>query len=176
MAVLKKITQTFLGAEDSVEQKKKGAMIAVLFPAYTWFHWALVGVAVSITAFLKHHAVSGLIIFLVLWIGNMIICGAVILFNDESGIDLTLMEGTRRLIDKAIQKSRFAGLLVETLIIIWLIVWDGPDMFIIFYRQKLNGKALRFLAFIAASAFQMAIWTKLYIIGYTDLLHPLGAF
>jgi hypothetical protein len=78
------------------------------------------------------------------------------------------MEGLRRLINAGIEKSKVSGLIIETLIIVRLIIWDGPDRFVIFFRSRLNSQQSKVAIFVIASAIQMAIWTAIYVAGYEN--------
>lgn len=158
----------FFGIDDPKEMRKRGLTMAVAIPAIRWMDWMLMGATATLVAFLKRFSLGDVVIFFVLWTGNIILSGAVVFANDKSGVDLTAMEAVRRLTDAAIAKSKVTGIILEVLIIFRLLIWDGPDQFIIFLRGRLNSKMTKILVFVSASGFQMAIWTYLYILGYEN--------
>jgi hypothetical protein len=145
----------------------------LVVPAIRWGEWALMGATASLVAMLKLYGVGDVSVFFILWIGNLVLSGAIVKFNDSTEVDITLMEGLRRLVDAAFVKSKIAGIVIEALVLIRLIIWDGASYFIIFFRSRITKRSTKILIFVAASGIQMAAWTMLYIAGYnkfSDLL------
>ena len=158
--------RVFFGTEDGGEMKRKGLFLAVLFPSYYWISYLLVGLTGTFVGFLKYYEFADLTIFFILWIANMIYSGSVVFASDKSGLDFTLMEALRRFVDKGIERSKFMGYLAEIGILVYLLVWEGPDQFILFFRSRLSSMTAKVWVFVFASGFQMAVWTIVFVIGY----------
>ena len=118
---------------------------------------------------LRKYNVQDSLIFVILWAGNMLVSGMVVYIGRKTRTDLTLMEGLRRLIDKTIERSKKIGLLIEAVLFIRLIIWDGADQFIIFFDKRLKSSLAKVAVFVLVSGIQMAIWTVLFIKGYESL-------
>lgn len=162
----KKFAKFFLGVDDESILMEKGLEVGLLFGALNILDYTLVGVTAVIVGFLRYHELSEVQIFLILWIGNMILSGTTVYAQRKTGIDMTLMEGLRRVVNAAIEKNRTKGLLLESLIITRLIIWNGPDQFILFFHERIVTRGGKAAMFVFASAIQMAVWTGLYSIGY----------
>lgn len=167
--MFRKFISVFLGAESVEEMRKKGLTLSLAVPVIRWMDWVLMGATASFVGFLKFHAVPEWVIFLILWILNMVLSASVIFAAVKTGTDLTLMEGLRRLVDAVIGKSKTAGLMLEAVVIGRLLLWDGADQFIVFLKRRIVGVPARVAAFILVSGFQMAVWTVLYGAGYDSL-------
>lgn len=157
------------GTQDVCEMKKKGAVLAFVFPVFYWLNWVTVGATFSGVSFLKHWGFSNLGVFLALWGANMLYSGSIVFLSDKSKVDFTLMEASRRLINKGIEKSQIVGYLTEGLVLFWLLIWEGPDQFILFFRSRIKTLLVKIIVFIVASGIQMAIWSRIYIFGYNTL-------
>ncbi|OPY78766.1 MAG: hypothetical protein A4E65_02124 [Syntrophorhabdus sp. PtaU1.Bin153] len=165
---VRRFAKIFFGAESPDEMKRKGIAMAVAIPAVRWIDWILAGLTATLVAFFKEKGLGNVLIFFILWLGNIALSGAIVFANDKTKIDLTAMEAIRRLVDAAIAKSKFTGVILEILILGRLLIWDGPDQFIIFFRFRLKNPIAKIILFILASGFQMMIWTFLYILGYEN--------
>jgi hypothetical protein len=157
------------GEYDDHELVRKGALTAILVPAVYLMDWLLVGATVGIYAWLRHLGLGDVGIWLTLWAGNILLSGAVVLGGDRLGVDITLMETVRRLVDASLRRSWLIGTLVEAALVGRLLIWDGPDQFIIFFRRRLPWQWLRGAVFVAASGFQMYVWGKIYSLGYDGI-------
>ncbi len=166
----KKFSKIFFGAESIEEMKKRGLALSLAVPAFRWADWALVGATATLVAFLKQFNLSDLAIFAVLWIGNILLSWSIVFANSKSEIDFTLMEGLRRLINVSLEKSKLTGTILEALIFMRLLIWDGADHIVIFFNHKLSSKLLKATTLIVCSAIQMSIWTVLYVYGYNNFL------
>jgi hypothetical protein len=165
---LKTLLKIFFGFDNVVEMRKRGLSMALIVPAIRWGEWMLMGMTASLVVLLKTYNLGDVEIFFILWIGNLVIATAMVKFNDSTDVDVTLMEGLRRLVDAAFQKAWFAGLVIEIIVLIRLIVWDGAGYFIIFFRNRIEALSVKIAVFIIASGFQMAVWCVLYIYGYDN--------
>jgi hypothetical protein len=106
----------------------------------------------------------------------MLISGAFILGNDRLQVDITLMQSLRNLVTATLRRSLWLGLLLEALVFLRLLLWDGPCQLLIFFRPRLTSKTRRFCLFVGASGLQMLVWIKIYDLGYegvSELLHYL---
>ena len=159
----------FLGARHATEAKRNSLKIAVAFPVVSWLDWVLVGVAVALVGVLKEYGVADTVVFLILWLGNMLVSGSIVYIGRKTQTDLTLMEGLRRLVDKTTEKTRTTGILLEVFLFFRLLLWDGADQFIVFFDRRLKSTGAKIAVFVAASGIQMAIWTVLFIKGYESL-------
>lgn len=168
MRLVRRFFEIFLGAVNISEMKKRGLLLSFIVPAYRWFDWFLVGTAATVTGFLKFYGFSNISIFLILWLANASYCSLIIFFNNRTSVDITLMEGFRRLINKALEKSKFYGRLAETVFFFRIIIWDGADSFVIFFKEKIKSRFHLVASVLFASGFQMLIWTSLYIFGYEN--------
>ena len=131
-------------------------------------------IAVAFFSFLKLSGHSPGRIWLILWGANMLISAAFILGNDRLRVDITLMQGLRNLVTAALRRSRRLGLLLEALLFVRLLLWDGPCQLLIFFRPRLASKAGRLCLFTAASGLQMLVWTAIYELGFESVAELLS--
>jgi hypothetical protein len=148
---------------------RKGVLTAILAPSFYLMEWLLIAATASAFAFLKHHGMPEWQIWLLFWAANLLISGGVVLFHNRSGIDLTLMQSLRDLIDLAATRSKWTGLVLETAAFIRLLVWDGPCQLLIFFQQRLTTTGAKVGFLVASSAIQMLIWTAFYALGYAGV-------
>jgi hypothetical protein len=155
---------------------RQGLWLAFLVPSFYLAEWLLAGVAAAFFSFLKFRGLSPVWIWLILWGVNMLISAALIFGNDRLRMDITLMQSLRNLVTATLRRSRGLGLLLEALLFLRLLLWDGPCQLLIFFRPRLASKTWQLCLFIAASGLQMLVWIKIYDLGYesvTELLHYL---
>jgi hypothetical protein len=174
--MLKKLSRIFLGVQNVEEMKKQGLLLSLAVPAFRWADWALVGATGMFVAMLKKFGISDIGIFLILWIANVMIELLIVKGNDKTKVDFTLAEGLRRLADAAIAKSKLSGVILETLIFVRLLVWDGSAFVVIFFNRKLKTFSGKITVLIICSAVQMSIWTTLYILGYNGFSDMISKF
>jgi hypothetical protein len=106
----------------------------------------------------------------------MLISAALIFGNDRLRMDITLMQSLRNLVTATLRRSRWLGLLLEALLFLRLLLWDGPCQLLIFFRSRLASQTGQICLFVTASGLQMLVWTRIYDLGYesvTELLHYL---
>ena len=149
--------------------QRKLLLTAILAPSFYALEWALLGVTAALVTFLKYRGLSDVSIWLVLWSLNLLFSSAVVLFNDRFQIDITLMEAVRRFTNKTSGKSRLLGWFMELIVMIRLLLWDGPCQILIYFRERLPSRLLRISLFVGASGVQMFIWAKLYSLGYESV-------
>lgn len=165
--MIEKILVLLFGASSWQEIRERGLKMAILIPAMHWIDWLMVAATASVVLALKQAHYSTMSIFFILWVGNMILSGAIVWLNDVSRADVLLMEALRRGVNLLIQKYPYFGYLVEGLLIIRLVFWDGPDNFILFFRERLRSRLQKVGVFIFVSGLQMAVWTMIYVAGIT---------
>jgi hypothetical protein len=155
---------------------RQGLWLAFLVPSFYLAEWLLAGVAVAFFSFLKFRGLSPGRIWLILWGANMLISAAFIFGNDRLRMDITLMQSLRNLVTATLRRSRWLGLVLEALLFMRLLLWDGPCQLLIFFRPRLASKTRRLCLFMAASGLQMLVWIQIYDLGYesvTELLRYL---
>jgi len=148
---------------------KRGVATAVLVPSMRLLDWLLVGGAMGLFSVLRFNGFSDQSIWLIFWPLNLVVCGAVVIFNDRIKVDITLMQTVRKIVNALTRKTRMLGYLLETIVVARLLIWDGPDQLLIFFRERLRRGIVQIIFFISASGIQMYIWTKFYGYGYEGL-------
>lgn len=145
------------------------ALTAILAPSFYALEWGLVVATAGLVTFLKFRGLSDVVIWLTLWALNLLFSGAVVLLNDRTSIDFTLMETSRRWTNAAARKSKWGGCIIELIVFIRLLLWDGPCLLVIYFKERLPSGLLRAGVFVGASGFQMFIWAQLYILGFESI-------
>jgi len=163
---MRRMAKIFFGVDSFEDMKKRGLSMLLIVPAIRWGEWLLLGATGTAVAALKVWGVGDVSIFFILWAGNMAIEYGLIAFNESTDVDVTLMEGLRRLVDKAFEKSLIFGIMIECLVVARLIIWDGAAYFIIFFEKRLTKKSVKICMFVFSCGLQMAVWTVLYLYGY----------
>jgi hypothetical protein len=152
------------------------ALTALLAPAFYALEWGLVGLTAALVAVLKIAGWSDLAIWLILWGLNLLFSLLVVLCSDRSRIDFTLMATARRLTDRAAGRAWWLGRLLELIVLLRLLFWDGPCHLLIYFRPFLPTRPQRAALLILASGAQMLLWAKLYSLGYDSAGDLLRAF
>ena len=154
--------------ESLVEKGKKTGVAAILFSAY--HYGIMMPAALGIVAALKFWNCPYFAIFFIMWILNALNGWLIVLkINDKTKRDMTLMEGTRRMVDAVIEKNKVAGILLEAYWLFRLIFGTvlATDNF---SRPRINKhKALVAIIFLIAAGMQMLLWTAVYYKGYDSL-------
>ena len=163
---LKRLADIFLG-----KRKGNGVKVAASIPVYrAGMELVFFGTAAVVTFFRKL-GWTYLPIFLILWIGNMLLMGGVIKANKETNLDFTSMGGMRNFLNKAYKKSKLLGCLVEVLFFFGLVIWAGADHFIIFFDKRFSSKKTKIIIFLMVSFCNMTIWTLVFIWGADGFLN-----
>jgi hypothetical protein len=163
---------TWISTEEAVSDKElleKGALTAILFPSFRFMDWLLVAATASIFSLFKYYGFTEYLIWIILWILNLLLSWAVVLFNDRIKVDVTMMQTLRKFINFLISKTKKIGYLLEVIILGRLLLWDGPDQLFIFFRDRIPSKLIRVCFFVSASGIQMFIWSMIYAFGYDSL-------
>jgi hypothetical protein len=155
-------------AADRDAQKRLATV--VLVPSFYFIEWLLVAATASVFVLLRHHGLSDRQIWLLFWVANVAISGAVVLCNDRLGIDITLMQTLRKLVDAATRRAKWVGLPLEAALFVRLLIWDGPCQLLIFFRERLPSRTVRVCFFVVAGGLQMFVWARIYALGYEGFL------
>lgn len=161
-ASLINIVDIFLG-----DKKGKEKRVVAGTAVFRGGVWAVVFATAFLVAILRKIGLTYVPIFLILWIGNMILSGSVILANKATKVDFTSMEGTRNLLRKTFEKSKVLGCLLEIWLFLWLLVYAGAEQFIIFFEERFSSRGVKILVFVLASFTYVTIWT-LVLMGLAD--------
>ncbi len=148
---------------------KKGAATAILFPSFRFMEWLLVAATATIFSLFKYYGFTEYAIWIILWSLNLLVSGSVIVFNDYIKVDITLMQTARKFINALIERKKIVGHLLELMIVLRLLFWDGPDQLFIFFRERLRSKVIQICFFILSSGLQMFVWAKIYSYGYAGI-------
>lgn len=141
----------------------------VLVPAFYAFDWILVGLTAGLVSLLIVAGMGETGIWLILWACNILLSSGIVLFGDRLGVDLTLMQTLRRVVDLIHARSQRVGWICEAALLVRLLLWDGPAQLLIFIRQRVPSKTLRAAILVAAGGIQMFVWTRVYLLGYEGI-------
>lgn len=147
----------------------KNLLFATLVPSFYLTEWALVAITASAFTWLRLHDFTDQQIWLLFWGANLCISAGFILCNDLLQVDLTLMQGLRKLTERAARRSKWVGIPLEMIIFVRLLLWDGPCQLLIFFRRRIPSPPAQALFFLATSGIQMFVWAKLYTLGYDSV-------
>jgi len=149
---------------------RKRLATVVLVPSFYFIEWLLVAATASVFVLLRQYGLSDREIWLLFWVANLAISGALVVGNDRLGIDITLMQTLRKLVAAATSRAKWVGLPLEAAVFIRLLIWDGPCQLLIFFRERLPSRTVRVCFFVAASGLQMFVWANIYALGYEGFL------
>lgn len=168
---LKGTLKAFFAPKDNESLGKKGAKTVVAAGLYSAYHyWIVIPVGAGLTIAMNDYGFAYWAIFAIMWILNVANGALVLKVNDLNKKDMTLSEGSRRVVDATTSKNNFVGILSETWFLFKLTMWDGPAELIIFLRPRMKEhKMLAVIIFLIAAGLQMLLWTKVYIKGYDSL-------
>jgi hypothetical protein len=155
--------------ERDLLSRRRHLLTAAAVPSFYLAEWLLVAASASVFSLLRLRGLADREIWLVLWAANLAISGTLVRCNDLLRVDMTLMQGLRKLTDAAIHKTGGFGRLLELVIFVRLLLWDGPCQLLIFFRNRLPSPLLRVGFFVAASGLQMFLWAQIYELGYQGI-------
>jgi hypothetical protein len=175
IAALKSATRNlfdvFLGDKKGREKKMAAGIVA-----FRSGIWLIVFATISLVTLLRKLGLSYISIFMIFWIGNMILTVCVIKANKTTKIDFTSMEGSRNLLRKAQEKSKLLGYLAEAWLFFWLLIYSGPEQFFIFFEERFSSKTMKVLVFILITLCYSSIWSLVFVKGadgFWDLMSRL---
>jgi hypothetical protein len=160
--VVKFLFSVYMGAKRGKE-KEMVAGVAI----FRGGNWLVIFVTGFLVALLVKMGLSYMPIFLILWIGNMVLSIGIIKANEKTGVDFTSMEGARNLLEETKKISLILGYLVETWMFLFLLCFSGPDQFVIFFEEKFSSNKSKWFILGLASFTYMTIWT-LILVGIAD--------
>jgi hypothetical protein len=128
-------------------------------------YW-LMGVSAALVIGLKAMDLEFPAIFLGLWVFDIVIAGAFLLFWQGTGIDLTLGNDFRRAVDEIHSKSRVAGMIAFLVVMAQATVWSGPEQVIIFFRREIGSRLGMLLVLLVLTGIQAIAWAAIYLLGY----------
>lgn len=105
-------------------------------------------------------------IFSALWVYDFMAAGALIVFYEKTGKDISLGVDFRRATDTIHKKSRLVGYAAMTLIVIRGVFWNGPEKIITFFRKEIGTITRVVITLLILTAIQAFIWAILYELGY----------
>jgi len=157
-------------APDTGRDARKRLATVVLVPSFYFIEWLLVAVTASVFVLLRHHGLSDGQIWLLFWVANLAVSGALVVGNDRLGIDITLMQTLRKGVAAVTSRAKWVGLPLEAAIFVRLLIWDGPCQLLIFFRERLPSRTVRVCFFVVACGLQMFVWARIYAVGYEGFL------
>lgn len=173
MKKIKHLLRVFLGTSEEENLVKKGFVTGAGAGIYWLFDYLLVPITTGVVALLLFLGLNWIEIFLLLWLGNIFLSWAIIRASDSLKIDFTLFAGYSRLLPAfSVKRSiyRVLAAILTAPVLMLIIIWQGAAPVIIFLKEHRHlSKWLTALLLIAVSAVQMAVWTKLYILGLDSL-------
>lgn len=151
------------------ERRRSGLLLAALVPSFYLAEWLLVAATASSFSWFRIQGYSNEQIWLLFWVANLLISAAFITCNDLLRVDITLMQGLRKLTDATLRRSLWIGILLELAVFIRLLLWDGPCQLLIYWRARLPSTPRQIIFLIVASGIQMLVWAKIYALGYDGI-------
>ena len=149
--------------------RPKGLLLATLVPSFYLAEWLLVATTASSFTWFRIQGYSNEQIWLLFWVANLLISVAFITCNDLLGVDITLMQGLRKLTTATLRRSICFGILLELAVFIRLLLWDGPCQLLIYWRARLPSTPHQIIFLIVASGIQMFVWARIYALGYDGI-------
>jgi hypothetical protein len=164
--LVKKMFAIFLGKDGDA---KKTATAAVF---YRLVQWGLVAITLSIVTTVKvmNPELGFTYFFLPLWIANIVVVAIVLTIRSKSAVDFTLMEGVRNVLTEAFALSLVAGILLESLAFLYLLIYSGADNLYVFFESRLSSNFSRVAIVLFASFCNMYIWVSVFYAGASGLI------
>ena len=163
--------KAFFAPDKGESLKERGTKTITAAALYSAYHyWVAMPVAIGLVTILNSFGLTYWEIFSIMWILNAVNGFLVLRVNDHSEKDITLSEGSRRIVDATTNKSNLTGIFFEICLLAKLTLWDGPAELTIFLRPRMkNHNVLATIVFLVAAGLQMLLWTAVYIKGYDSL-------
>jgi len=150
-------------------RQHNGLLMATLVPSFYLAEWLLVAATASSFTWFRLRGYSNEQIWLLFWAANLLISVLFITCNDLLRVDITLMQGLRKLTDATHRRSIWFGILLELAVFIRLLLWDGPCQLLIYWRARLPSTPRQIIFLIVASGIQMLVWAQIYALGYDGI-------
>lgn len=163
------VIQSLLNFREQDELRVKGAKTAdfairrVLYLIADYWLWVL---QASIALAMKTLGFSLWEMFLALWVYDFVAAGFFVVIYEVTGKDLSLGEDFRRAVDTIHGKSKVAGVLAATGVIILAVAWTGPEKVIMFARKEIYTIRELLVVLTVLTAAQSFMWAVLYSLAY----------
>ena len=167
---LKSISSTFLEIKKEQSLAKKGAKTGVGWASFWTLQWVVIAATQALVTFLRGVNFDFFQIFAILWVGSMILGWGVLFANDKLDVDFTAMRGFRNLVDASYEKFFLMGILLEGGFFLCLLLYAGPEKFIIFFDKYFSSKTSRIVIFTLANTCCMCLWTVAYVFCANSLI------
>ena len=154
-------------AGDSVGARAgKVALIAAKRTAYVVADYWLAALCAALNIVLKALEFPLMYAFIVMWGVNILIAGIFLAIYAKTGHDISLGEDLRRASDAIHEKSRLAGYLAISGVILQAAVWSGPEQVVIFFRKEIGNMPRMVAVTLFLTVVQTGVWMYLYRTGY----------
>lgn len=177
--LVKNMLGIFFGKKNFEQVKKKSKKSIAWAFIYRTSQWGLIFLTGFLVTTLKRfYAVEYFEIFGLLFMGNTLIMGSVVVLNNHTETDFTFMEGLRNVLKEAFKYSFLIGCLFEISVFLILLIWSGADQFVIFFEERFSSNFSKIFTFLLVSCCSMAIWTFVYLgfaTGFWNLMEKLYA-
>jgi hypothetical protein len=144
----------------------KVALIAAKRTAYVVADYWLAALWAAINIALKVMEIRLLYAFIIMWGVSILMAGVFLAIYAKTGQDLSLGEDLRRASDAIHEKSRLAGYLAISGVILQAAVWSGPEQVVIFFRKEIGSMPRMVAVTLFLTAVQTGVWMYLYRAGY----------
>lgn len=152
------------GSKEMVRKSGVTIISNTLFRIFDW--WSIVVTAILV-GFLKQQGISDVGVFLVLWSINSFVALTIVFLGDMTKIDITLMEGVRRCLESMQERFSIVTLITTIGLLFFHFIWSCPSQTFFLIRKKHFLIEKLWVGFILGiSAFQMLLWTVVYLQGY----------
>ena len=101
-----------------------------------------------------------------LWLFDIIVAAAFVLWHETTGHDITLGKDFRRATDRIHSASPIAGYISMVGVVLFAVFWSGPEQVILFFRKEIRSFFRRVVILLVLTAIQSYIWTIIYGLGY----------
>ena len=101
-----------------------------------------------------------------LWLFDMVMAAAFVLWHEATGHDITLGKDFRRATDRIHSASPIAGYISMVGVVLFAVFWSGPEQVILFFRKEIRSFFRGVVILLVLTAIQSYIWTIIYGLGY----------
>lgn len=140
--------------------------IAFRWSSYYLIDWGIFILMGLIAVVLKSYNTPGKAIFIILWIIEIAIAGSFVIIYKETKIDITMGEAFRNSVDTLWLKSKIAGVIAIIVLALKFLLWDGSERALMFLDKETPTLLKKTILIVVVAGIKMAVWTKLYLLGY----------
>lgn len=131
--------------------------------------WLIFWLFISVAALLKYCSAAGIVIFLALWVLEMLVSLSVLLLWRKVKWDITLGEAYRNAFNVLHEASGVVSILALVLLMVKFLLWDGTDRLVVFWDKELDNFSKKAAVLALASCIKMVVWTKVILLGYETI-------